>query len=132
MDFPAFILSSLERAPWGWSLLLVVLVTLIKTWPVIQLQTITARATLRGERKDELHNCQDRLDAMEGKLNTAISHIHQLDLKLVGTVSAYRILHDHMNDVTPDHPALHQARTIFQTTWDGPVEAAGSLISGLS
>ena len=101
---------------------------LIKIWPVIQDQTIKAKAALRGEKRDELHNCQTRLDELDSRLDDAVGKIHQLELKLVGTVSAYRILHDHLYSSDPDNIALLQARTIFSTTWDGPLAPSGAML----
>lgn len=114
--------SSVERAPWGWALLLTVILALIKVWPIIQLQTDAARAQMRGEHKDALHDCTERLDAMDARLNAQTAHIHQLDMKLFGTVQAYRILHDGLQELEPANAALRQGRTMFQTTWDGPVD----------
>ena len=124
---PEIVTGSLSRAPWGWALLFTVVIALIKAWPVLQLQAMNAAAQLRGERRDALHDCTERMDLLEGKLNVALGHIHQLDLKLVGTVSAYRILHDRMTETSPDDQALKHAQTVFKTTWDGPVEQLGPL-----
>lgn len=123
-DLPHVLISSLERAPWGWSLLAVVILALIKVWPIIQLQTLNAKQALRGEKRDELHNCQERLDAMDKTLDAMRTQMHQLDMKLVGTVSAYRILHDHVTISDPENPALMQARTVYKTTWDGFLPSA--------
>lgn len=122
------LVGSIVRAPWGWSILVVIILSLIKVWPVIQLQTLNATAAMRGERRDDLHDCHERLDAIEGKLTAAIAQIHQLDMKLFGTVAAYRIIHDEMVANDPENLALHAARNMFRTTWDGPVEAAESLL----
>lgn len=120
MDIPAVLLSSVERAPWGWGLLLAVILATVKVWPVIQLQTMNARRELRSERKDDLDDCKKRLDDFQTQLNTQrddytrkltaqTNQIHQLDLKLVGTVAAYRIMHDHIEGSDPDSEALAQA-----------------------
>lgn len=126
-DIPSLLISSAERAPWGWSLLLIAIIALIKVWPALQLQADNARAALRGERRDDLHNCNKRLDEMGEKVDAMTHHVHQLDLKLVGTVAAYRILHDHLTDTDPTESALIQARVIFKTTWDGVLPASGPL-----
>ena len=125
LDIPASLLSSAERAPWGWVLTLVVILAIIKVWPVIQLQTITAKAALRGERKDELDDCKSRLDAFDKRLTAATAQIHQLDLKLVGAVAAYRILHNDTLSRDPESEALMQAQTVFRAHFDGAVPAGG-------
>lgn len=128
-DIPTALSGSMSNAPWGWLLLLTVLLAIIKIWPIIQLQTQHARASLRGEQRADLNDCKARMDAMEGRLTVAIAHIHNLDMKLVGTVGAYRILHDHMSQNHPDEQALKHAEAIFKNTWDGPIEPLGSLAS---
>jgi len=117
MDIPQILLSSLERAPWGWSLLLIAVVASIKVWPVLQLQALNARAVLRGEKRDDLHTCQTRLDEMDATLTGAVGRIHSLEIKLLGTVSAYRILEA---DADPASAALIHARVIFREVWDNP------------
>lgn len=125
VDLPANLLSGLG-APWGWAIALAVGLALVKVWPVIQLQAINAKATLRGEKRDDLHNCQTRLDKLEAIQRAGDERLHQLDMKLVGTVAAYRILHDDMSIHAPERAALHHARSVFQTTWDGPLAATAS------
>lgn len=129
MGLVEILLSSMARAPWGWTLLGVVIVALIKTWPILHLQIVNAQAQLRGERRDELHDCTRRLDEVNNKVNALNSRVHQLDIKLVGTVTAYRVLHDHMNTTDPDHDVLHQARTIFRATWDGTIDTSALMVN---
>jgi len=124
MDLPAIFISSLERAPWGWTLLIVTILALIKIWPLIQLQTIKAREALRSEKRDDLHTCQARLDKLETELGGAVQRIHALELKLLGTVSAYRILETEIEQGEPASVALLHARVIFREVWDAmPVPA---------
>ncbi len=121
-ELPTLVISSMERAPWGWVLMVTVLLALIKTWPIIHLQVMNAKATLRGEERSDLGDCRQELQATNKRLDGAIERIHQLELKLFGTVSAYRIVADKLESVEPECSALIQARTIFREIWDiGPV-----------
>lgn len=115
MEIPQILLSSLERAPWGWSILALMTLAIIKAWPVIQLQTINAKAVLRGEKRDDLHTCNARLDDMGTALKSAVDRIHSLEMKVMSTVSAYRILEA---DADPQSAALEHARIIFREAWD--------------
>lgn len=117
MDLSQIVVSSAERAPWGWGLLSLAILAIIKAWPVLQLQALNAKAVLRGEKRDDLHTCQTRLDEMDATLSGAVARIHSLEIKLLGTVSAYRILE---GDAEPNSAALLHARVIFREAWDTP------------
>lgn len=119
--------SSVERAPWGWVLLVVIIVALIRVWPALSLHALNAAKELRGEKRDDLHECNTRLDAMDVELRKALEQIHQLDMKLVGTITAYRILHADITEHRPDSSALVQARVIFKETWDDKLMHPGAI-----
>jgi uncharacterized protein YlxW (UPF0749 family) len=84
-----------ELTPAGvgvWSLLAVVSVALIKVWPVIQLQVIHAKEKLRGEARSDLSDCQARIDRLQASVNALGDEVHKIEMKLLGAISAYRIL----------------------------------------
>jgi hypothetical protein len=109
----------------GWALCVIVIGMLIKVWPVIQLQTIKAREALRGEQRGTIERCEAEIIDLRKAVHKAEEHIHQLDLKLVGTVAAYRILYNAEALRDSESPALHQAQLVFKTVWDGPMPASG-------
>lgn len=117
-DIGEMIAGSAQRAPWGWALLATILITLIKVWPIINLQVITARAKLRQEKRDHLNDCEEQLAELRGKLDGAIERIHNIEMRLVGTVTAYRILEVEVDAGNPLSPALAQARAVFREVWD--------------
>lgn len=129
-DIPSLLLHGVEKSTFaGWALLATCVLALIKAWPALQLQADNAKAVLRGERRDDLHDCQEQLNEFRSEFDTYKSttteQIHQLDLKLVGTMTAYRILHAEVTEHRPDSSALLQARAIMNTSWNGPVNTLG-------
>lgn len=138
LDIPTTLLASAERAPWGWVLTLIVILALIKIWPIIQLQTNDAKAKLRGERIASEVDCMQRIDAVElkhseryGTLEKRVlsteRQAHQLEIKLVGTLTAYRILHADLSERAPDCSALGQAELVIRETWDGPMPSPSGM-----
>src|SRR5882757_616955 len=117
-DVPGIVISSMERAPWGWVLTVTVILALIKTWPIIQLQVLNARAVLRGEERSDLHNCNEKVKELDGRLTETIARVHAIEMKLFGTVAAYRILEADTELNSPGSPALIQARAVFREVWD--------------
>jgi hypothetical protein len=105
--------SSVERAPWGWALLATTILALIKVWPVLTKLGIEARAAMRVERRADLSDCQARLDAMSIRLDLSEAKHHSFELKLVGTLTAYRILDVEIASRFPESLALIQARAVL-------------------
>jgi hypothetical protein len=137
-DIPAVLLGSVERAPWGWMMLFLLTAALIKSWPVIQLQTLNAKATLRGERIASEADCMSRIDAVETKhaerygalekrVQSTERQSHALEIKLVGTLTAYRILHADLSERAPDCSAINQAELVIRETWDGPMPSSAGI-----
>ena len=100
-----------------WSLLAVVLVALIKAWPVLALQAQTARDKLRGESRSDLTDCRARIDNLQQELNAVREEVHGFELKLLGAISAYRILDAEVQIINPDSAALVQARAVMSTAF---------------
>lgn len=127
-DVGAVLGGSIERAPWGWALLATVVLALIKVWPVLHLQVIEAKAKLRQERRDDLSDCKSRLDEMTKRLDAtehdmrqaeiaAQDRYHELEMKLLGAIAAYRILDTEMETSDPGNTALGQARLVLSTSF---------------
>ena len=92
------------------SLLAVVTVALIKAWPVLALQAQTARAALRGEERADRNNYQTQIDDLR-------EEVHKIEMRLVGTISAYRILDTEVETHLPDSVALVQARRVMSAAF---------------
>ena len=102
--------GSLARAPWGWALLAVVLLALIRVWPILALQAIKAKEQLRGENRADLRDCNKRCDELTEKF-------HQLEMKLVGAITAYKILDVECEALDPGSTALGQARAAMSAAF---------------
>lgn len=109
-EFPAALTDSFARAPWGWALLATVVVALIRVWPALSQQSIEARAKIRGEKRADLADCHRRCDELSEKF-------HQLEMKLVGAISAYKILDAELEALDPTSTALGQARAVMSTAF---------------
>ncbi len=127
-DIPAALLSSLERAPWGWYMAAVVTLALIKVWPIINAQLIAVKDRIadRREKKEndalaaknvDLSDCKTRLDAMDLRLTAAEEQSHRFEMQLVGTLTAYRILEADIEIREPESIPLKQARRVLQDVY---------------
>lgn len=100
-----------------WSLLTVVSVALIKAWPVIQLQVIQAKEKLRGEHRSDLSDCQKHIEKLQREMNELGEQVHQIEMKLLGAIAAYRILDAEVEAVDPKSRALAQARRVMSAAF---------------
>lgn len=109
-ELASIFVGSLQRAPWGWALLVVVILALIKVWPILAAQAIEARAKIRGEKREDLAECHRKCDELSDKF-------HHLELKLLGAISAYRILDAEVEAELPGNTALAQARLVMSAAF---------------
>lgn len=110
-------------APWGWAMFGATAIALIKIWPVLQLQAQNAKQALRGEEKDQLHNCNERLDAMSEQMNRVVLEQAQMTIKMNATAGAYHITSTELERIDPENAALKHGRLIFGSAWSTePVE----------
>jgi hypothetical protein len=100
-----------------YTLIAIVLVALIKAWPVISLQATTAREKLRAEGRSDLSDCKQRIDALQRELNGVKDEVHKIEMKLLGAISAYRILDVEIEATNPGSPALAQARQVMSAAF---------------
>lgn len=113
----ALLSDSFTRAPWGWALLATVIVALIRIWPAMSRQAIEARAQLRKEKREDLGDCQKRLDEVSLRLDGMEEKFRQSELKLLGSISAYRILDVEVEAHIPGSTALVQARQVMSAAF---------------
>lgn len=128
MTWVDLIQASFQRAPWGWGTLVVAIVALIKVWPLLSQQAIDERAAkrkerielelqLRKEKRDDLGDCEEKLAAMDERLTAAEHRYHASELRLLGTLTAYRILEVEVEAKLPRSTALEQARAALKETF---------------
>ena len=114
---------------------LVVLLALIKVWPVIALQVQRAKEKLREEGRTDLSDCQRRLDEMGDRLDGVYDVVNTLKIELTGVLSAYRVLEVAEEARDPSSIHLAQARAILTATFmiapstAGPIKKSKTLRS---
>lgn len=113
----SFFADSFARAPQGWFLVVLVLLGLIRIWPAMSRQAIEARAQLRKEKREDLGNCQRRLDEVSARLDSVEEKFRQSELKLLGSIAAYRILDVEVEAHLPGSTALSQARQVMSAAF---------------
>jgi phage-related minor tail protein len=99
------------------SLLAVVSVALIRAWPILALQAQQARDRLRNEQRDDLSDCRKEIAQLRKELAEVSAAQHSFEMKLLGTIAAYRILDTEVQLLKPDSSALAQARAVMSTTF---------------
>lgn len=109
--------GSITRAPWGWALLGTVALGLIRVWPLLSKQAIEARAQLRKEKRDDLGDCQRRLDDLNTRLDHMEEKFRRSELHLLGAISAYRILDAEVEAANPGSTGLAQARLVMSAAF---------------
>jgi hypothetical protein len=94
-----------------------IVVTLIKTWPVISLQVMKAKEKLRAEDRSDLSDCKERLDAMGLRMDAMFTQMNNLKIELAGVLSAYRILEVAEERRSPKSIHLAQARALLSSVF---------------
>lgn len=125
---PQFINEATPGTVGIWGLIAIVSVALIKAWPVLSLQAANAREKLRAEGRTDLSDCRKEIAALRAELDIEreareasekklSEEHHKLELKLLGAISGYRILHADLSARQPDAPALRQAEAVLSAAF---------------
>lgn len=117
---PSAILSSMERAPWGWALLVIVILAFFKGYPAISAAVATAREQGRLGRRGDMSDLRERISALEAKVETASETAHQAELKLVSALAAYRLIASELLKLDPDNTILKQAQELLNVSYPSP------------
>lgn len=94
-----------------WTMIGTAVVAFIKYFPVFQLHILEARAKLRGEKRDDLKDCNARVDTLEGRVSN-------LETRLTGALVAYRIVEQKLESLTPNCLDVQQARAVLRVCFD--------------
>lgn len=112
--------SSLARAPWGWGLLLIVVLALIRVWPVINEQLAKVREKKRGEVRDDMAawreqmradmtDLKKRVEDAESEMSAANERSHKLEMRLMTVTNAFQMVAGELRRHDPDNSTLRQA-----------------------
>jgi hypothetical protein len=80
-------------------------------------QSLSVDAERRGEKRADLTDCHRRLDAMSLEMSEVRAEVSELKMKLLGTISAYRMLDLEVETHLPGSTALGQARVVMSTAF---------------
>jgi len=119
---PTILFSSMERAPWGWGLLAAVLLALIKGWPALAAQGLKAKLELGMQKRGDMNDLRARIESLEEKVETANAKAHNVELKLVSALAAYRLIASELQRLDPDSNILKQAQELLNVSYPTPRE----------
>lgn len=123
--------GSVERAPWGWALLLIALLTLIKVWPIINQQVLEAKKQIRSERREDAATNSQRIEALEAKVESLTNQAQSYQMKLVSALAAFRLLAGEIEKSDPKNPVLKQANDLIGMASSGDM-GMGKVMDELS
>jgi hypothetical protein len=109
--------GSFVRAPWGWGLFVLCLVAFFRIMPLLSAQAIEALAQRRREKRDDLSDCQRRLDEMGREVRALANSFTNLKIDLSAALSAYRILEVEVETNNPASMGLAEARAVLSAAF---------------
>lgn len=109
--------GSMERAPWGWGLLALVMIALIKGWPALSDAATRARAAVSADRKTRYEKLEERIAALEARLEKTVGSLHDAEMKLVSALAAYRLVIGELQKVDNHNPVLKQAQALLNVSY---------------
>lgn len=110
----ATILSgSLQRAPWGWAGLFLLIGTLIKVWPILNDQLIKVKEKRRSDKREDMaewrNEMRKELDELKVEAKASKEAAHRLENRLVTVVAAFQMIAGELRKLDPDNGTLKQA-----------------------
>ena len=129
------VVSSVERAPWGWALTLAVITALIKAWPAIVDATSRAKATLGDRRVSRIEKLEAKIEEQRVSYEAEIGILRH-DLNNVSSCLDALLL---LLETAPEKAAEHVARikamrdgqVVRQTAEKATIRAARIVAAGV-
>lgn len=75
-------------------------------------------ATLRAEARADNDKLGERIAALEAKVETTSQTAHNLELKLISSLTAFRLIAGELQKLDPSNPVLKQAMDLIGLTSD--------------
>jgi hypothetical protein len=116
----ATIMASVERAPWGWALLLTVLAALIKGWPAIADSATRARTAIGDRRMSRIENLEIRMEEQRAAYEAELSILRHQCNNTSACLDALLLL----IETAPEKAAAHAARIRLMRVEQGKTESA--------
>jgi hypothetical protein len=102
--------GSVQRAPWGWALLVTAVIALWRGWPAISDATTRALVARKAEKRlDAL----SRIIALESKVENYQAQMLALERQSNTALMAYRLIAGELARLDPDNPILRQAQQLL-------------------
>lgn len=114
------LLSSFERAPWGWALAVAVILAIIKGWPALSDAAVRARSAMASDRRVKYDRLETRIDTLERELRLAVDSLHATEMKLVSALTAYRLVLGELQKLDPTNDVLKQAQALLNVSYPSP------------
>lgn len=111
--FAAIMGASMQRAPWGWGLFVMIAIALIKSWPAISLAATKAFEARVSAKRMRDENGMERLTALESKVESYQNRVIQLERQSNTALMAYRLIADELHRLDPVNPILRQAQQLL-------------------
>lgn len=89
----------------------------LRFWTTNRKLTLDDDTNIRSEKRSDLKDCHARLDELGKRLDVVEAQSHSFEMKLLGTLSAYRIVELAHETAFPGSLAVQQARAILQTSF---------------
>lgn len=112
--------ASAKRAPWGWSVLGVIILALIKVWPILNDQIAKVKEKRREDRRDdaaqwraemreEIRLLREQVNQCQADTAVARERAHKYEMRLMTVANAFQMVAGELRKVDPDNPTLKQA-----------------------
>lgn len=121
--------GSVENAPWGWGILVVLVLTLIKMRPLMRQLAQTREGSLLKARADDNHELRGRVEALEARLDVERAR-HEaersIDRHRINNLTQCLDALLMLLEVAPDKSAEHVAKIKAMRDRQSAFEAAES------
>lgn len=132
--FGAMLMSSAQRAPWGWLLLVTAWGTLWRYGAPMAQVLVAYAEKIRSERRQDDDDCDRKIEALDKRVTAAEKASHHFEMKLVGALAAYRILDVEVARHIPLSTAREQAAAVLRDAFtllpSTPNDVADAIDSG--
>lgn len=97
----------------------VVLVALIRAWPLLTKLAIDARFTLRKEKRDDMAEMRQDINALRGEVAAAVQTANAAETRSAILRAVVSMLTAEISRTDPDNPVLQQAQTMIRDASSG-------------
>lgn len=93
---------------------------IIKVWPMLKKLANEREAAIATGRRDDMDDMRQRIIALESKVEDVTTRAHQVEMKLVSALAAYRLIASELQKIDPDSPILKQAQELLNVSYAAP------------